>query len=473
MDVSGEEEALSTLMDQLLTQMLQPPTRQPLISLSDLMGGNPLLNISTQTIILPITYHAGSRRGITDVSGSPRIRPVAPTPETRPTPPTPWAERCKEPQEFGNIRLLDPPPTGDTIEHLWDRDRTFTEWQEYLTDVERETTPLELSDSDEEFNTSTLYPPGYYDKVRTLFEGNQRKRWLARKVWTRLTQRIWHKRTQCNVDLIDMASVADRDALLLTDTTNRAIYRFHKRDIYNCMISKISTADEMLPNPRPPTNPWTNQPLTLGQLIAVCQTMVCDYAAKGRCPPVLFAAFCAAGYDLKRFQSENSSFLSQYAITAYFKEIHDHNRDAIIETALQLLADAGVSHSPVAMRRFFRASPLTEEHRQWLALCRDYTLYINLHIQARPHWYDEAAIYRDVRRIYASTRIEDPAGPRIRLLRNIHQSTTPAFSAAVAADLISLSSLMYQPTMGSGPFLDASGSALSFLNNSGFPPLGR
>lgn len=239
------------------------------------------------------------------------------------------------------------------------------------------------------------------------------------------------------------------------------------------MISKISTADEMLPNPRPPTNPWTNQSLRLGQLIAVSQFLLCDYAARGRCPPVLFAAFCAAGYDLKRFQSENSSFLSQYAITAYFKDIHDHNREAIVETALQLLADASVSHSPVAMRRFFRASPTTDDQRLWLALCRDYTLYINLHIQTRPHWYDEAAIHRDVRRTYASTRVDDPAGPRIRLLRNINNSAAPSFSAAVAADLVSLSSLMYQPAMSAGPFLDASGSALSFLNNSGFPPLGR
>ena len=473
MDVSGEEEALASLMDQLLTQMLQPPTRNPLISLTDLMGGNPLLNLTATPIILPLTYNVGTRHGATDVSGSPRIRPVAPTPETRPPAPPPWSERSKEPPELGKIRLLDPPPVGDTIEHLWDRDRTFTEWQEYLNDVERETTPSDLSDSDETVDASTLYPPGYYEKVRTLFESNQRSRWLARKVWTRLTQCIWRRRTQCNVDLIDMAPIGDRDALLLTDTTNRTIFRFHKRDIYNCMISKIPTADEMLPNPRPPTNPWTNQPLTLGQLIAVCQTMVCHYAAKGRCPPVLFAAFCAAGYDLKRFQNENSSFLSQYAITAYFKDIHDHNRDAVIETALQLLSDAGVSHSPVAMRRFFRASPITDEHRSWLALCRDYTLYINLHIQARPHWYDETAIYRDVRRTYANTRVEDPAGPRIRLLRNINRAATPAISAAAAADLISLSSLMYQPTMGAGPLLDISGSALSFLNNSGFPPLGR
>lgn len=472
MDVSGEEEALATLMDQLLTQMLQPPTRQPLISLADFLGGSALLNLSSTPIILPLDYTI-PRHIITDVSGSPRIRPVAPTPEQRPPPTPPWAERSMEIPASGKIRLLDPPPTGDIIEHLWDRDRTYTEWQEYLTDVEKETTPNEDSDSEDLVDPSTLYPHGYYDKVRTLFESNQRKRWLARKFWTRLTQRIWRKRTQCNVDLIDMESIEDRDALLLIDTTNRTIYRFHKRDMYNCMLSKISTSDEMLPNPRPPTNPWTNQPLTLGQLIAVSQFLLCDYAAKGRCPPVLFAAFCAAGYDLKRFQNENSSFLSQYAITAYFKDIHDHNRDTIIETALQLLSDAGVSHSPVAMRRFFRASPITEEHRQWLALCRDYTLYINLHIQARPLWYDEPAIHRDVRRTYASTNIEDPAGPRIRLLRNINSGSAPAFSAAISSDLVALSSLMYQPAMAAGPVIDASGSALQFLNNSAFPPLGR
>jgi hypothetical protein len=492
MDVSGEE-ALATLMDHILLQLMQPPTRQPTISLTDLLGGGPLFD--TTPLIIPVNYpittyvnntqnsniinnyyaNFPNLSRLTDVSGSPRIRPVAPTPLTlAPAPPPipPWSERSKEPPALGLIRLLDPPPTGDTIEHLWDRDRSLTEWTEYLADVKRDTTTLTDSSNNETLlNTATLYPPGFYDKALNLFESNQRQRLLARKVWTRFTQRIWRKRTQCNVDLIDMAPVADRNALLLTDTTNRTIYRFHKQDIYNCLLSKISTADEMLPNPRPPTNPWTNQPLTFGQLIAVGQHLVSDYAAKGRCPPVLFAAFCAADYDLKRFQTENSSFLSQYAINAYFKDIHDHNRDAVIETALQLLSDAGVSHSPVAMRRFFRSSPLTDDHREWLALCRDYTLYINLHIQARSYWYDEAAIYRDVRRTYARMRPDDPAGPRIRLLRHMtNPLRTPApQTAAMAADLVALSALMN--LSGTSNLVDLSGGlALQMSNNSNFMP---
>lgn len=488
MDVSGDEAVLASLMDHLLEQMMLPPTRQPLLSLTDLLGNSPLFN--TAPIVIPLTsysnnlnYVANNTFSLTnirplDVSGSPRIRAVAPTPPQREQAPPipPWAERSKEPPAAGQIRLLDPPPTGDTIEHLWDRDRSLTDWHDYLADVQRDTSTLsDISDNDELPTTASLYPEGFYERVRTLFESNQRQRWLARKVWTRLTQRIWRKRTQCNVDLIDMAPIPDRDAILLTDTANRTIYRFHKRDIHNCMLSKISTADEMLPNPRPPTNPWTNQPLTLGQLIAVSQHLVSDYAAKGRCPPVLFAAFCAAGYDLKRFQNENSSFLSQYAITAYFKDLHDHNREAVIETALQLLSDAGVSHSPVAMRRFFRASPPTEDHRDWLALCRDYTLYLNLHIQARPHWYDESAIHRDVRRLYARMRPEDPAGPRIRLLRHMTNPLgTPApRTAAMAADLVALSALMSMSSNGAATLTDPSGGfALQLSNNSSFPPLG-
>lgn len=470
MDVSGDEAVLASLMDHLLEQMMLPPTRQPLLSLTDLLGTSPLFD--NTPFVIPLTFLDTPRRTTTDVSGSPRIRAVAPTPAPAPPIP-PWAERIKEPVACGLIRLLDPPPTGETIEHLWDRDRSLSEWNDYLNDVKRDTTTP--SEDDDTFNTLSLYPVGFYERVRTLFETNQRQRWLARKVWTRLTQRIWRKRTQCNVDLIDMAPIPDRDALLLTDTTNRTIYRFHKRDIHNCMLSKISTSDEMLPNPRPPTNPWTNQPLRLGQLIAVSQYLISDYAAKGRCPPVLFAAFCAAGYDLKRFQNENSSFLSQYAITAYFKDLHDHNREAVIETALQLLSDAGVSHSPVAMRRFFRASPPTNEHREWLALCRDYTLYLNLHIQARPLWYDEDAIHRDVRRTYARMRPEDPAGPRIRLLRHITNPSTNSAprSAAMAADLVALSALMNMSSNSSASLMDPSGGfALQLSNNSSFPPLG-
>ena len=320
----------------------------------------------------------------------------------------PWEERCLTLPARGIIRLLTPPSdvSGDSIEHLWDTDYTLTGWHE-LT----ETNPA----------------------AADVFFANQRKRWLAWKVWYRLTQRIWCRRTQCNVDMIDMAQIPDKDAILVTDTAHRLIYRFHRRDLFNTLLSNICLSDEMLPNPRAPRNPWTNAPFTYGQLVGVCQLLLQDYAQRGQCPPVLFSAFWAAQFDVRRFATENASLLGQHAIVAYFKDINDHNRETVADTINTLLADSGVSFAPVNVRRWLRASPLTPAHREWLALARDYTLYMNLHVQVRPHWHSEDAVYRDVRRLNQRYPIADSAGPRLRMLRTMGATPGPGVAEAPAS----------------------------------------
>lgn len=335
----------------------------------------------------------------------------------------PWADRSREPPLRGHIRPLIPPRLG--FEHWWFRDRSLTEW---VADVEELLeTPVSpdisgdtiLPTSDVQLpSVSALHPPGYGTAVAELFQEIQRGRYLARKVLIRLQQRIWSRRIQCNVDLIDMAPIPDADRILLTDVPNRTIYAFHRRDIFRNLLSNIGAAAEMLPSPRSPTNPWTNLPLTQAQTMSVCQKLLMDYAKKGQCPPVLFAAFCAAKYDIRMFESDNSALLAQYAIRSYFADLHEHNRDVVCDTITQLLDDYGVRFSPVTVRRWFRQTPVTSLHREWLALARDYTLHLNLHIQPRPSWHDDAGIARDVRRLYARTDFSEAVSPRLRLLRS-------------------------------------------------------
>jgi hypothetical protein len=265
---------------------------------------------------------------------------------------------------------------------------------------------------------AALHPPGYGTAVAELFFEIQRGRYIARKVLLRLQQRIWSRRIQCNVDLIDMEPIPAADRILLTDVPTRTIYAFHRRDIFRNLLSNIGAAAEMLPSPRPPTNPWTNLPLTRAQTMSICQQLLLDYAKRGQCPPVVFAAFCAAKYDIRRFESENSALLAQHAIRAYFADLHDHNRDVVCDTVIQLLDEHNVRFSPATIRRWFRLTPVTSLHREWLALARDYTLHLNLHIQPRPSWQDDDGIMRDVRRLHARTDFAEAVSPRLRLLRS-------------------------------------------------------
>jgi hypothetical protein len=350
-----------------------------------------------------------------------RRQQSAQTPQTPPITPFVflWADRILQPPKPGRIRSLTNPDTipNPMLRHLLSRDRTITEWVN------------EINSITEGRSTSSIiaiaYPADHEEQCWKLLNQIQRERWLARKVINRMRQRVWMKRTQCNVDLIDMEPVSERDAVYLTDMKHKVIYKFHRRDMASSFISNISMSDEMLPMPRHPTNPYTNATLTLPQTIAICQSLIKDYAARGWCPPVLFAAFCACSYDIDKFVQRTSSLLAQHAIQTYFRDITPHNLDSIIETVFQLLTEAGVEYMPISVRRWLRQTPVTPLHREWLALARDYTLYMNLHVQTRDNWLSQSFIHADVRRLFTRTQIPDATSTRLRTLRSIARGDIP------------------------------------------------
>jgi len=297
-----------------------------------------------------------------------------------------WKNRIKTLPEPGHIRILYPQPIDFFVTSLWNHDMTLTEWLDTIEEADRIKPP-------------TILPTDYADRLRAVFYTNQRQRWLARVVYQRWSQRVMKRRTQCNVDLLEMAPIADADALFFTDTTHRQMYRFHRRDVFSNLMSNICLSDEMLPTPRMPTNPWTNAKLTLAQTIGLCQHLAADYGRRAKCPPVLFSAFWAARFDLKLFRQENSSLLAQYAIASYFKDLHADNMPVVYDTIFNLLSGGMVNFSPVAVRRWL-AQPQTPLHREWLDFVRDYTMYVNLHVQTRARWISDLVIYDEARDLY-------------------------------------------------------------------------
>jgi hypothetical protein len=370
-----------------------------------------------------------------------RIRLIAPRTENRNhtiapfTPPRPWAERKKIMPEPHFIRLFDDPqPNPYGLQSLWNTDYTFTEWN---TMIEQRCKDLSDNVLINAFDVS-----GQIAFLKNVFATNQRKRWLARVVQLKWTQRVWLKRTQCNVDMIDMAPIADADAILMTDTKHHQIFRFHRRDVFTNLLSNICLSDEMLPTPRAPTNPWNNSPLTMAQTMGICIKLVADFAKRGKCPPVLFSAFWAARFDLRRFQEENSALLSQHAIVSYFKDLHSDNIGVVEDTIINLLTAAGLDYSPSAIRRWLHQTQQTQLHKDWLAMARDYTLYINLHVQARPSWYTVERIYVDVGRLYNRMVLPDPTSNRLRSLRHATTSVSANNPAILGLSLLFPQSLL-------------------------------
>lgn len=340
-----------------------------------------------------------------------KIRPVPAGPAT----PVYWSwdAYAASPLEPGHIRCIVPPTTitqdFSLSTWLW-KDRTLTQWHEDISTAEKDIVDSPIC--------RAFYPADYVDQVRHLFYTVQRKRCLARMALQRWRTRVWMKRVACNVDLIENEPVADRDAITLTDTKNRTIFRFHRRDLFSTFMANITASEDFLPTPRAPTNPWTNQPLTMPQTMAVCQQLLADFAKRGICPPPLFCAFWAARFNIKRFYTANSAALSQHAIHTYFTEISPENTETLAQTIVELLIEAGTGSGATVdtVRRWLNTSP-TPQHTAWRLICRDYTLYRILHVQARPHWYSEEHIMADVHRLADATPMLNIATRRIQILR--------------------------------------------------------
>ncbi len=313
---------------------------------------------------------------------------------------------------------------------------TLTEWTQRLEELEQKIPTSTF--------LSAMYSPAVIQSLKDRFYARQRERWLARWTLQRWTQRVWKKRTQCNIDLIDMEPVADKDAIFITDTKHRYIFRFHRRDLFQNLISNLYHCEDMMPYPRPPSNPWTNAPLTLGQIIHLCQCLILDFAKRGKCPPVLFSAFCESRYDMEQFRKDHPSLLAQYAIRDYFKDLTDDNRETVEDTMTQLLDNSlsYVFNRHVALREWLKQSPITPMHREWLQLLCDYTLYTNLHLQVRSNWHSIHYIYQDVRLLYSRTELPEVVTPRLRLLRGAGTITTPPAVQTMMSSFLSNHSIL-------------------------------
>lgn len=402
----------------------------------------------------------------TNNNPSPRARPSiqSRTPPNFMTPiptdsffaPMTYDERCKTPPKIGRIRLFIPMSENYTsLNRFWYSDMSYTEWSKEIQRI--------IDDISSSSFTSNLYPYNAVENIQSLFFTNQQIRYLAFKVLRKWSQRVWMKRTQCNVDLIENEPVKDRNAVYITDTKQRMIFKFDRSDIFTNLITNISSSDEMMPYPRNPTNPWTNQRLTYAQTMSLCQQLMLDYAKRGKCPPVLFAAFCEARYSIRNFLVNNPVLLGQHAIMSYFKEFSPQNIDVIVDTAQQLLSIASVSHYPVRVERWLRSTPVTPLHREWLEFVRDYTLYINLHVQIRPSWRSMYYVMAEIAHLYSKTQqfVEERRvfRPRRAQPEPVLQPTDIIFSSAdmsitaelaqLITDTIGIRLISYQDTSGS------------------------
>lgn len=192
--------------------------------------------------------------------------------------------------------------------------------------------------------------PEFLNSFREAIKLNMRLRVQARRLLS-----AWLGRRLRNVNDTDPVTCeAARTPVKVVDWANRSVYTFEASTILKDIVNRLGLHDELWPTPQRPRNPYTNAPLTLGQLYSVLQQL----RSLGRSHWML-EALAATGYDFALFVRNYSTPLKHsaldqifrspasddyiYVMTDFMENEHDHH-DQTFNAALYkwaLLHEAG------------------------------------------------------------------------------------------------------------------------------------
>lgn len=154
------------------------------------------------------------------------------------------------------------------------------------------------------------YTPEFIAKVTALAFENQTFRWRMKRLIHKW--RLARLRRINDTDLLTLEP--PRNPLFLYDWANRSIYTFEARTILRDMRERVLMRDQLFPVAAEPRNPYTNQPLTYGQLFFL------HTALKSRgLGEWWLAALADMHFEFPKFCIANDSMLRRAAHQAQFR----------------------------------------------------------------------------------------------------------------------------------------------------------
>ncbi len=149
-----------------------------------------------------------------------------------------------------------------------------------------------------------------------LIQVNQTVRWAFK----RLIQR-WRSKRLRQINTEDVVTMeAPKQPVWIYDWTNRTKYVFEAATLFRGIRTRLLFAQDLFPSPQQPKNPYTNQPLTYGQLHFALD----DLRAVGKTDWVT-ETLRAVAYDLGVFKRRNNTQLRVAALKALFANPSDDN----------------------------------------------------------------------------------------------------------------------------------------------------
>ena len=177
-------------------------------------------------------------------------------------------------------------------------------------------------------NPHTIHPDtGTH--IRFLFREHIGVRWTIRKWVDRVRRRIMDKRIVGEVDLYTTEAIPTDSLVSVYDLKSKSKYMFHTNTICRILLSGLTYNTYGIAEPKAPTNPYTNIPWSIGQLISIVGQIIHNLNRHHCSIPYYIYLFRKEMYNLKTFLSVNNAILQTDASVAFFKNAEDPYRNEI------------------------------------------------------------------------------------------------------------------------------------------------
>jgi len=167
------------------------------------------------------------------------------------------------------------------------------------------------------------------DTITSPTSTEKQQLWCIRKWVQRVRQRIMDKRVLGAEDLYTMEAIPPESLVAVYDTTHKTKYLFHTNTISRSILYGLTYSAYGIASPKMPTNPYTNIPWTIGQLIAIVGQIAHNLNRNHCMLPNYIYLFRKEMYDISQFFLANRTKLHVDAAYAFFKKEDDAYRDLI------------------------------------------------------------------------------------------------------------------------------------------------
>jgi hypothetical protein len=161
-----------------------------------------------------------------------------------------------------------------------------------------------------------------------------------------------------------------KQPVYILDLANRCSYVFEAKTLRIAMEKRFSMCEFMFADPQFPTNPLTNQPLTVGQCYSVIGQLF-DHKQFSWC----LERFRAGGCNLARFERSFRQYLKMKAISAHFTSEPEDSLETTIDYFQAQAEDAELpEHKIAAFVAFLKRDRTHTFARQWFMTVKQYYL---------------------------------------------------------------------------------------------------